>query len=60
MTPGKVYRTSKFEEKKSWKGFDFFKCANIQHLKMILNGRLSDQQLKVKIIVRKVGAKQGG
>ena len=55
MNPGKVYRTSKLEEK-SWKIIGFFlenapiRKKNRQNLKMILIDRHSEQQLKDKVI----------
>ena len=63
MTPGKVYGTSKLEDKifeNSW-NFFFRKCANSkknrQNSKMILNGQLSEQHLEAKFVYRKEGAK---
>ena len=49
---GKVYGTLKMEEKMRQ-----FEKKNRQNWKIILNGRLSEQQLKAKIIYRKGGAK---
>ena len=45
--PAKVYGTSKLEEMRQ------FEKKIRQNLKMILNGRLSEQQLKTEIIYRK-------